>query len=60
MTNYEKIMRDMTPENLTELINDGLNSCAYCALREKELCGWYCHGGIEQWLKQEAKEDAAD
>lgn len=58
MTNYEKIMRDMTPEKFAELINDGLNACEYCALREKNVCGWNCHTGIEQWLKQEAKDEA--
>lgn len=62
MTNYEKIMSEMTVEKLAEMINDGIISCEYCAceycaLREKELCGWNCHTGIEQWLKQEAEDE---
>lgn len=59
MTNYEKIMNEMTAEKLAEMINDEINTCTYCALIEKELCGGHCQDGIEQWLKQEA-EDAAD
>lgn len=58
MTNYEKIMSEMTVEKLAEMINDGIISCEYCALKEKELCGWDCHNGIEEWLKQEAKDEA--
>jgi hypothetical protein len=58
MTNYEKIMSEMTVEKLAEMINDGINACTYCALREKELCGGHCHTGIELWLKQEVKDEA--
>lgn len=57
MTNYEKIMSEMTVEKLAEMINEGIISCAYCDLREKELCGWDCHTGIEEWLKQEAEDE---
>lgn len=60
MTNYERIMSEMTVEKLAEMINDGIISCEYCALREKELCEWNCHTGIEQWLKQEEEKDGAD
>ncbi len=58
MTNYEKIMSEMTVEKLAEMIDAGITACAHCALREKELCGGHCHDGIEKWLKQEAKDAA--
>lgn len=60
MTNYEKIMSEMTVEKLAEMINDGINACTYCAMREEKVCGWHCNNGIELWLKQEAKEDETD
>lgn len=60
MTNYEIVMRDMTPEKLAELIADnGHNVCLCCAYKEEDKCGCNCLHGIEKWLKQEAK-DAAD
>lgn len=58
MTNYEKIMSEMTVEKLAEMINDGIISCEYCALREKNVCGWHCNNGIELWLRQEAEDEA--
>ena len=62
MTNYEKIMTDMTPEKLAELISENTldNPCQFCAYRDETRCGFRCTEGIEKWLKQEAKEDAAD
>lgn len=59
MTNYEKIMSEMTVDKMIDLItDDGLNACKYCALREKNVCGWHCNNGIELWLKQEVKDEA--
>lgn len=62
MTNYEIVMRDMTPEKLAELIecSAAVNICSFCIFQRDYACHWNCHNGIEQWLKQEAKEDAAD
>lgn len=61
MTNYEKIMRDMTPEKLAELISENTldNPCLTCAYREKEDCLFRCIDGTEEWMKEEA-DDAAD
>ena len=61
MTNYEKIMSEMTPEKLTEIIFDGIaNSCCMCAYRDKQRCGFCCTEGIEKWMKQEEEKDGAD
>ena len=62
MTNYEKIMSEMTVEKLAELISENTldNPCHFCAYRDETRCGFRCTEGIEKWLKQEAKEDAAD
>lgn len=54
MTNYEKIMTDMTPEKLARTLNWSY-SCYICAYRDKRHCGFHCLGGVEEWLKQEAK-----
>lgn len=54
MTNYEKIMRDMTPEKLAEMILGGtFNTCKNCAFQKNDRCGYGCIDGIEKWLKQE-------
>lgn len=53
MTNYEKIMRDMTPEKLAEILVGVTNPCLTCAYREKKDCLFRCIDGIEEWMKQE-------
>ena len=63
MTNYEKIMEEMTAEELAELLTGNFsksNTCLMCAYRNTARCAFHCLDGIEEWLKQEAKEDAAD
>ena len=57
MTNYERIMSEMTPEKLAEIIFDGIaNACCMCAYRDKQRCGFRCTEGIEKWLNQEAED----
>lgn len=56
MTNYERVMNEMTPEKLADMI---YHACLMCAYRNKSNCSFRCRDGIEEWLKQEAK-DAAD
>lgn len=59
MTNYDRVMSEMTPEKLTEIIFDGIaNSCCMCAYRDKQRCGFHCLDGIEKWLNQEAEDEA--
>ena len=60
MTNYEKIMIDMTPEKLAELISENTldNPCNFCAYRDETRCGFRCIDGTEEWMKQKA-DDAA-
>ena len=61
MTNYEKVMDGMTPEMFAEIILEGaLNPCLMCAYSNTVRCSSGCIDGIEKWLKQEEKEDAAD
>lgn len=55
MTNYEKIMNDMTPEKLAEIMT---NPCLMCVCREQTYCKFRCGEGIEKWLNQEAKNEA--
>lgn len=65
MTNYEKIMSEMTVEKLAELISENTldNPCHFCAYYMDSFLNRACRTcseGIEEWLKQEAKEDASD
>jgi len=63
MTNYERIMNEMTVEKLAVLLSENYldNPCQYCMRFNKQdsACS-VCADGIAEWLKQEAKEDAAD
>lgn len=55
MTNYEKVMNDMTPEMFAEIILEGMfNPCLMCAYRNTVRCSSGCIDGIEKWLKEEA------
>lgn len=51
MTNYEKIMSEMTPEKLAEIM---VYPCLMCVCREQTYCKFRCQEGIEKWLNQEA------
>ena len=62
MTNYDKIMEEMTAEDMAELLTGNFsksNTCLMCAYRDETRCGFRCTEGIEKWLNQEV-EDAAD
>ena len=58
MTNYEKIMSEMTVEKLAELISENTldNPCQFCAYRDETRCGFRCIDGTEEWMKQKAVE----
>ena len=63
MTNYEKIMNDMTPEKLAELISENTldNPCNFCAYYMDSFLNRpckTCSEGIEKWLKREAAKDS--
>ena len=63
MTNYEKIMSEMTPEKLAELISENTldNPCQFCAYYRDSFLSRpckTCRDGIEEWLKQEEKDEA--
>lgn len=59
MTNYEIMMRYMTPEKLAGLIaNGGSNICSFCIFQGNGKCDWYCSFRIEEWLEQEAEDEA--
>ena len=60
MTNYKKIMNEMTVKKLAEIIDGVTNPCLMCAYHKKTYCMAKCTEGIEKWLNQEEKEDAAD
>ena len=57
MTNYEKVMNEMTPEKLADMIDHGTASCLMCTYRNKSNCSFHCRDGIEEWLNQEADND---
>lgn len=62
MTNYEKIMNDMTPEKLAELIAEDTldNPCNFCAYYMDSFLNSpckTCSEGISEWLKQEAEDE---
>ena len=61
MTNYEKIMEEMTAEELAELLTGNFserNTCLMCAYRNTDRCAFHCLDGITTWLKQEAEDEA--
>ena len=63
MTNYENMIRDMTPEKLAELISENTldNPCNFCAYYMDSFLNRpckTCSEGIEEWLKQEAEDEA--
>lgn len=54
MTNYEKIMNDMSPDKMAEIMK---SSCSHCAYNGKKFCGYECITGIKKWLKSKAKKE---
>lgn len=54
MTNYEKIMSEMTPEMFVEILSGAANPCLMCSYRKQAHCPCRCQEGIKKWLKQEA------
>ena len=61
MTNYEKLMKDMTIEKLAMLIACDLenNPCLHCDGKNNLSCDFCsCLAGIEEWLKQDAEDEA--
>lgn len=53
-TNYEKFLKDITPEKLA----DCLSKCCLCCIYQGRDCfGRTCSEGIEEWLKQEAEDE---
>ena len=57
MTNYEKIMSEMTVEKLAEILGGVINPCLMCAYRDETRCGFRCIYGSEEWMKQEAEDE---
>ena len=60
MTNYEKLMSEMTVEKLAELIAEETldNPCNFCAYYTDSFLNSpckTCSEGIEEWLKQEER-----
>lgn len=70
MTNYDRVMSEMTPGKLAVIILAGNNmavmssQCLVCSYQEELLREGYCPGscreGIEKWLNQEEEKDGAD
>ena len=58
MTNYEKILNEMTPEKLAYLFDYSIWSCHMCAYGDNTYCNFHCLEGIREWLKQEAEDEA--
>lgn len=59
MTNYDKIMSEMTIEKIIDIID---NPCHYCVLREvnctdESYAESMCKNGVYVWLKTEVKCD---
>ena len=54
-TNYEKLMKDITPEKLADCIDKGCNHCIY---QRTNCAGQTCSKGIKSWLEQEADDEA--
>lgn len=54
MTNYEKLMQDMTPDHLAHIIIQ-METCEFCAYKFSchEMHRWRdCTEGVKAWLKQ--------
>lgn len=60
MTNYDRMIENMTPEKLAILLSENCldNPCQYCMRFNKQdsACG-VCADGISEWLKQEAEDE---
>ncbi|WP_154502484.1 hypothetical protein [Stecheria intestinalis] len=57
MTNYERIMNEMTPEMFVEILDGMTNPCLMCSYRKQAHCPRRCQEGIEKWLNQETDND---
>ena len=61
MTQYDKIMQDMTPRDYAERLFTDHLKCYYCAYRGKIACHpakpIICIDGITEWLNQKVKEN---
>ena len=57
MTNAERI-RQMTDEELAEMLDNAVHDCEYCQLYETCLLYPYesCKSMLLKWLKEEAEE----
>lgn len=60
MTNYEKIINEMTVEKLADILSLTPSACLMCVLHYECWPGSNCRDGIESWLKQDAKDEIAD
>ncbi len=58
MTNYDRMIQNMTPEKLADLLNLTPSACIMCARHRECWPGSHCREGIEKWLKQEEKDEA--
>lgn len=56
MTNFEKLIQDMTPERMAGLLlaEWSWNGCDRCSKKHSE-CDSQCHEGVLEWLEQEAE-----
>ena len=59
-TNYDHILKHLTPTKLKDMLVDRYDCCEYCignGLPEKcESEGLHCSDGIMAWLKKEHKK----
>lgn len=57
-TNFSRMIKNMTTEDMAELLTGNFsktNTCLMCAYRNIDRCSFHCRDGIETWLKQEGK-----
>ena len=60
MTQYDRLMQEMTIDKMTCLLRDTVNLCCdYCIFKDDNCgCGGgFCYIGIKQFLESEVRSD---
>ena len=58
MTNYEKIIKNMSVDEVAKFIDATIYCCECCIYTDTEECKLAsCRSGIKKWLESESKKE---